>query len=143
MRMIVAAPLLAGAVLLLGGCSSSSNPDAKGRDAVGNRDMKGVAGSNFAARFEAARAMMIVSDRDAALAKVAEDAAQAGDAETVQKCLREIRVVDVRDDAAYKAALGLAKSGKADAGTDVAKSIMVVSRRDEALSKLAKGEFGK
>ena len=143
MRMIVAALFLAGAVLLLGGCSSSSNPDAKGRDAVGNRDIKGVEGSNFAARFEAARAMMVVSDRDEALAKVAEDAAQAGDAETVQKCLREIRVVDVRDDTAYKAALGLAKSGKADAGTAVAKSIMVVSRRDEALSKLAKGEFGK
>jgi hypothetical protein len=143
MRIIAAVPLLAIALLLVSGCGSSSHPDAKGRNDAGNQDAKDGQGSNLAARFKAARAITIFSEKDAALAKVAEDAAQAGDVDTVQKCLGEITVFQLRDDTAYKAALTLAKAGKTDAGTEVEKSISVFSRRDEALGKIAKGEFGK
>jgi hypothetical protein len=131
MRTVAAIGLLASAVVFGGGCNSSPQPEAKGGD------------TNFAARFEAAKAMTVVTDRDAALAKVAEDAAAGGDAETVKKCIREINVLTVKDDTAYKAALSLAKVGKTDAATEVAKSINVVTRRDAALGKLAKGDYGK
>jgi hypothetical protein len=134
MRVISAVAFLVVAFLVAGGCGSSSNP---------NHDTKVGEGSKFAARFDAARAMMIITDRDAALSKVAADAAQAGDVEVVQNCLAEIRVSFARDEAAYKAALSLAKAGKVNAGTEVAKSIMMVNRRDDALGKLAKGEFDK
>lgn len=132
MRAVVAITILAGAFLLTLGCNPSSDQGAKSGD-----------GSNFAARLEAAKAISLSSERDAALAKVAEDAANAGEAETVKKCLQEIGLSSLRDDTAYKSALSLGKVGKADAANEVAKSIGLSSRRDEALSKLAKGDFGR
>ncbi len=128
---------------LAGGCSSSSNTNAKGDNAVGNPGAKGGGASDYAARYEAAVAMTSLQERDSALTKVAQDAAAAGDAETVKKCLQKMTVLDTRDNTAYSAALALARAGKMDAATEVAKSINVLSRRDEALGKLARGEFGK
>ena len=130
MRAVVSISVLAGTLLLTFGCSSSPNQGVKSGD-----------GSSFAARFEAAKAIGPSSKRDPAHAKLAEDAAKAGEVETVKKCLREIGSFSLKDDTAYKSALSLGKASKADAATEVAKSIGLSSRRDEALSKLAKSDY--
>jgi hypothetical protein len=151
MRIIGAVPLLAVALMLVGGCSSSSNPDVKGRDAggnpdvkgrgsVGNPDRKGGEGSNFAARYDAACAITVFAERDAALSKLAEDAAQAGQAgnvEIVQKCLGQISTFAVKDDAAYKAALTLAKAGNGEIVQKCLDQINIFDVRDDAACKAA------
>jgi hypothetical protein len=124
--------ILASALLLFG-CGEPSEKGAT-ETALSGR---------FAARFEAAKAIVNVTTRDEALAGLALEAAKAGDGPTVKACIQEIKITPNRDEAAYNGAMQLAKAGHPDAATAVAKLILVVPRRDEALSKLAKGDLGK
>jgi len=118
--------ILAIPLLLALGCNSSSN---SGGD------------SPFASRYDAANAIQITNERDAAFAKLAVDAGEAGDGDIVKKCIKAIQVVNTKDDAAYNAALKLAKSGNGPAATEVAKLIQITTKRDAALSKIAKGDY--
>lgn len=129
MRAVAAVALLASPLLFGGGCGSSSKPSGDGPTE-----------GPFNARYNAAMAMT-PGERMPALVKVSEDAAEAGDAETVKKCLAAL-VPGSRDDAAQKAALSLARAGKADAGTEVAKSIIDGGTRNKVLGQLARGEYG-
>jgi hypothetical protein len=114
-------------VVAAAGCGSKK--DAAGEDSV------------YAARFEAAEAIRIDSERDAAMVKLSADAAAGGNVEVVKKCLKAIQIDGTRDAAAAAAALALGKSGQVDAATDVAKTIQLDGRRDAILSKIAKGEY--
>lgn len=130
MRYVVAVTVTVTSLLLGGGCGSSSKPNGDGPEE-----------GPFNARYNAAMAMT-PGERMSALAKVSEDAAEAGDAGTVKKCLAAI-VPSYRDDAAQKAALSLARAGKVDAATEVAKSIIDGGTRNKVLGQLARGEYGK
>lgn len=129
MRSPILMTILATSVLFALGCNSSDRGGSSGGD------------SPFASRFDAAKAIQITNERDAALAKLAQDAGEAGDGDIVKKCVREIHITNTKDDAAYNAALKLAKAGNGPAATEVAKLITITTKRDAALSKIAKGEY--
>jgi hypothetical protein len=90
-------------------------------------------------RLEAALAISDPSKRDSALDRVAQEAAEGGDAEVTKKALAQINNPLVRDATAAACAAKLAAAGHFAAGAEVAKTIQNPTRRDEALEKLAKG----
>jgi hypothetical protein len=122
MRMIPAVVMLAWAGLMAG-CDSS----------------KPVASGPIGGRLDAALAITDLSKRNSALAKVAEDAGAAGDADTAKKSIEKITDLNVRNDAAAAAAFKLAEVGKHAEATEVAKKITDLNKKDSVLSKLAKG----
>jgi hypothetical protein len=89
-------------------------------------------------RFQAASSITAFTDRDAALAGVATDAARTGDAAIVKQALGSIINFSTRDDAAVESALGLSRSGLQSDALEVARSITEFTKRDHALRELAK-----
>jgi hypothetical protein len=132
MRLLVVLMPLVGSLLLALGCGFSVEQDTKSGGGTGS--------GNFDTRFDAAKAMPAGYSRNATLETLALDAAKAGDAEMVNKCLAEIGSL-LRDGAAYRAALSLGKAGKEAAANEVAKSIKDQSKKEEALKKIAVGNF--
>ena len=94
------------------------------------------------ARLAAALAMTNVTQRDEALAKLADDAGTEGDGEVVKQALANMTNITKRDDAASASALKLAKAKNAGDATEVAKTINNITKRDAVLAKLAKGDTG-
>ena len=74
----------------------------------------------LAARLEAASSIGGNTERDAVLARLARDAADAGEIEVVNSALREIRGVTERDQAAFDAARRLVRIGLRKQAVDIA-----------------------
>src|SRR5689334_13294607 len=72
-------------------------------------------------RLEAAQAIMNVPDHDDALAKVSQDAANAGDGEITKRALGQIGSVPLKDDTAAACALTLARPGHTQAAAEIAR----------------------
>lgn len=130
MRAAIPCGLFLPALFLLlalgcGGCDSSRPKAATG-------DLDG--------RLTAAKGMHDVAEKDRALAQVARDAGDAGDAVIADQAIAAMHDVAEKDKAAYSAALRLAKAGKAEAATATAKAIHDVALKDKALAKIAKGD---
>src|SRR5687767_12108941 len=95
--------------------------------------------ADFAGRLEAAKSIFDSNKRDAALAKVAADAAGAGEGEIAKQAIQKIFSSSAKDDAAYNAAIGLTKAGKSKEAKGVADQIFDSNRKDAALAKIAEG----
>ena len=91
----------------------------------------------LAGRLAAAAAIGNGDARDSALGEVAVDAAKAGDAETVNNALRQMRDFNQRNQAAHESALQLAKHGLRMQAIDIAKDIGDGGLRDQTLTELA------
>lgn len=95
--------------------------------------------ADFAGRLEAAQSIFDSNKRDAALAKVAADAATAGEGEIAKQAIQKIFSSSAKDEAAYNAAIGLTKAGKSKEAKAVADQIFDSNRKDAALAKIAEG----
>ena len=104
------------------------------------RDSPSAAGGNLAGRLAAAKGMQNVFEKDKALAQVARDAADAGDAAIADQALAAMQQVLEKDKAACSAALRLAKVGKAEAAAATAKVIREIDLKDKTLAKIARGD---
>ena len=89
-------------------------------------------------RLEAATGITGNTERDAALAKVAQDAARAGEVEIVRDTLQSIVGSETRDQAALASARSLAQVGLKKPAVEIAKSITGSTLRDLALAELAR-----
>ncbi|MFO1512014.1 MAG: protein kinase [Verrucomicrobiota bacterium] len=90
------------------------------------------------ARLEAAVNINGVTERDAALANVARDAAKSGEAELVGEIVQQMRGNAERDQTALESVRLLAKLGLRKPALEIAKSIGGSTMRDQALSELAR-----
>jgi hypothetical protein len=93
---------------------------------------------SFVGRFEAASMISGTTERDAAMAKLARDAADAGEVELVKSALREIRGVTEHDQTAFDSARRLARLGLRKQAVEIAKTINGNTMRDLALAELAR-----
>src|ERR1051326_6190256 len=134
MRLSGLSSLLMIGVLCCCGCGSNETPSATPTDGPGQ--------ANFAGRLEAADAITNVATKDAALLKLAQDAAAAKNIGLAKKAVDAITNTVTKDNAAGKAALTLGKLGMGKEALAVAQSITNSVTRDGVLAKLAKGEFG-
>ena len=89
-------------------------------------------------RLEAAANISGVTERDAALANLARDAAKSGEANLVSQILPQISGNAERDQAALDSVRQLAKLGLRRQAVEIAKSIAGSTTRDQALSELAR-----
>jgi hypothetical protein len=94
---------------------------------------------SFSGRLEAAKAIFDSNKRDAALAKVALDAAEAGEGDVAKQAVKSIFDSNSKDKAAYNAAVALTKAGKANEAKAVADMIFDSNRKDAAMTKIAEG----
>ncbi len=102
--------------------------------------VKVSSGSRFVNRLEAALAISLLDQRDAALTKLAKEAAEAGDEKVVAEAVKNIHFLDQRDSTAATCARALQKAGKEAAAVALAKTISVIDLRDQVLSGLAEGK---
>ncbi len=112
-----------------------SKPERESSRGQGTPSTEGLA-----SRLAAAKGIDDVAEKDKALARLAQDAGDAGDARIADQALTAMNDVGVKDEAAYSAALRLAKTGKVDAAAATANAISEVSLKDKALAKIAKGD---
>jgi hypothetical protein len=92
----------------------------------------------LAARLDAALIISGNTERDAAMAGLARDAADAGEFVLVKTAVREIRSVAERDQAALDSSRRLARLGLRKQAVEIAKTISSNTMRDLALAELAK-----
>ena len=124
--------VLFGLVLSLPACGGG------GGDA--NRTDNATDHASLEARYDAAKLINDLVQRDKAPAVVAADAARAGDGEVAKKALHSINDPGDRDKPASSAAVSLARAGKVKEAKEVAQIINDPSLRDETLAKIAKGD---
>jgi hypothetical protein len=91
------------------------------------------------AKLEAALAHSDAAQRDAALAKVAHDAAVAGAGDVARAAVGKISDSGTRDAAAQAAAFALLEAGMPAAAKEVANLIEDGSMREDVLALMAKG----
>lgn len=121
------------------GCTRPVSSEGTGTQPTGVSETKPDSGhSKLASRLEAARAISFMGERDKALAAVAKDAAEAGEAEIVKESINGIQFLDLRDQTKAACALKLNERGHGAAAVEVAKSIQFMNKRDEVLAQLAK-----
>jgi len=97
----------------------------------------GARAADLQARLVAAEQIMSFSERDKALAIIAQDAARDGDATIAHRALDKITAFTARDAAALEAARALAKAGQRADAIELAKMITSFVERDKALKELA------
>ena len=93
---------------------------------------------DLASRLEAAATISGTVEKDAALAKLARDAAKSGKADRVGEILGQITGNSERDQAALESVRLLAQRGMRKSAIEIAKSITGTTIRDMALSELAR-----
>ena len=89
------------------------------------------------ARYHAAMQISVFTQRDAALARVATDSADAGNVFIARKALAGMNVFTARDQAAEEVAMRLAARNLRAEAIEVARTIDVFTVRDRVLGKLA------
>src|SRR5262249_23315597 len=99
-------------------------------------------------RFEAAKKISVVFDRDDAMKQLARDIATRGNASNrerltglLKQVLDSVNVVFARDEVARACALGLARRGMTAEATAVAEQINVSFERDAVLKRIASGNY--
>jgi hypothetical protein len=92
-------------------------------------------------RLDAASSMTNLNYRDDALKAIADDAANAGQAEFVKQALSKMTNLNDRDTAVISCALKLSAAGQDQAAVEIAKTIVDLNKRDEVLRKMAKGKL--
>lgn len=124
------------------GCASRTSPSSAGaaNEAGVTPPTSSQSSPDFSGRLGAALGIFDSNEKDQALAAVARDAADAGDAATVEQALTGMFDTTLKDQAAYSAALRLAKVQKSAAATATANAIFDSTLRDKTLSKIAKGD---
>jgi hypothetical protein len=93
--------------------------------------------ADLKARLEAAKGILAFTNRDAALAVVARDAARAGIFQIVRDALGQMTAFPARDQAALESARELLKAGHRAEANEIAKTITSFTQRDAALKELA------
>jgi hypothetical protein len=104
---------------------------------VGDDGVSAEDRENLAARLEAAAMISSTTEKDRAMAALAQDAAGAGDVEIVKNSLRQIGGHEARDAAAHESVRRLAQHGRRKQAVEVARTISSMDIRDKALSELA------
>jgi len=105
---------------------------------VRSRPAESIPREDLDGRLEAAASIGGVSERDAALANLARDAAKSGQSDLVSEILQQISGNAERDQAALESVRLLAKLGLRKPAIEIAKSIGGSTIRDQALSELAR-----
>ena len=100
-------------------------------------------GTDFESRLKEAKAIGDIGKRDAALTKVAEDAAAAGNVDYANKAVNGMTVLELRDAACRTCALKLASLGKLDDAKAMTNKINSLNLRDDTLADIAKGNPSK
>ena len=131
MRAFGAVAILLALSIVSAGCKESRR-EAKETPPAGD--------SSLSSRLAAANAIGNNAKKDDALAKLAADAAQAGDALVVKEALKGMGSMTLRDTTAAEAARRLAAAGKGEDAVEVAKSIGRMDLRDETLQAIARNE---
>ncbi len=98
------------------------------------------ASSSLKDRLQAAKLITVSSEKNAALEKVAADAAKQGDGEIAHQAIIEISQSEIRNSAAADTATLLAKSGKVKEAVKVAELINQTDIRNKVLAEIAKQE---
>ena len=93
-------------------------------------------------RLEAASMMTNQNNKDGMLARLAQDAAKAGEVEIVERVLGQIANLGERSGASIGSVRLLAKRGLRKEALEIAKGIASLEIRDQALAELADGERG-
>jgi hypothetical protein len=110
-------------------------PVAAGR---GRNKSRQQSGQTFADRLKAARMITSEPARSSALARVANDAAEAGDVTAAKGAVGQIANNSVRDQTLLDCARGLMRRGMRRQAIDLATTIASGNMRDQALSELAR-----
>jgi hypothetical protein len=92
-------------------------------------------------RLAAAKALTSPHQRQEALARLAVDAAELGDAEIARGCIDQITSPARKQEVVYKSALGLAKANKAEDAVALAGTLTSPAQRQQALSRIANGDY--
>jgi hypothetical protein len=92
-------------------------------------------------RLAAARALASPSQKQEALAKLALDAAELGEAETARACIDQLTSHSQKQAVTVKSALRLARASKAEDAVALASTLKSPSQRQQALSRIANGDF--
>jgi hypothetical protein len=111
--------------------------DVRARPAVAPE----VERASLPGRFAAAMALTTPSQKQAAMAKLAGDAAELGDAETTRGCIDQLSSPSQKQDVTYQSALRLARCNKAEEARALASTLTSPSQRQKALSKIANGDY--
>ena len=93
--------------------------------------------ADLKARLGAAEKIMSFTERDAALAIVARDAAKAGDAALARQALGKMTAFPSRDKATLETARALLKNDRRAEAIEIARTITSFTQRDAALKELA------
>jgi predicted Ser/Thr protein kinase len=107
------------------------------QDTVGSGEAGATARATLAARLEAASAITSGEARDRSLARLAVDAAKAGEVEIVKGSLGQMHDLTKRNRAALESVRLLSKRGLTKQAIQVAQDIGDLTTRDQALSELA------
>jgi hypothetical protein len=137
--------ICAGALLVLGCTHQDSQPDGQSATNLPpstNAPPSAKKGTGFAVRFDAASALTGDTLKQETFAKLAIDAATAGNSDIAKKSLAAIQSDNVRGNSAYKCALLLAKAGQGEDAIAIAKSLASDNQREKALAKIASGDYG-
>lgn len=93
----------------------------------------------FDARIKAAKTMMMITDRDRALAAIACDAASYHEIEPTIRTLKDMTMISSRDEAAKQSAIPFIQCGYADEAIRIAETMTMISAKNEVLSMIANG----
>ena len=143
MRSIASKGICATVLLLLGCTNRDSQPDSHSTNTSPTSTVYPTPAktAELTGRFEAASEIKADQLRENAFAKLAVDAATAGETDIATKSLAAIRSDSLREDRTYKVAMLLANVGKTEAAVVVAKSLKADTLREQALSKIANGDL--
>jgi hypothetical protein len=96
-----------------------------------------ISAADLKARYQAALSITSPTERDIALAQVAQLAARSDDVTTARSALDAMAGATVHDDAVDSVAVTLATRGRRDQATAIAQSMVSSTRRDATLAKLS------
>lgn len=92
-------------------------------------------------RLAATKALTSFSQKQGALAKLAVDAAELGDAETMRTCIDQLTSFSQKQEVIYKSAFRLARANKMEDAIALVNTLRSASQRQGALSKIANGDY--
>jgi hypothetical protein len=95
----------------------------------------------LATRLAASKEISDANLRQSAFAKLALDAAVAGDAGVVKECLDQVSDANLRENTKIKAVLKLGQAGKTDESLSLAKTISDGNIRERIINKIARGDY--
>ena len=97
--------------------------------------------ASLAGRLAAAKALTSPSQKQEAVAKLAVDAAELGDAETAKGCIDQLASPSQKQEVIYRSALRLARANKVEDAVALANTLTSPSQKQQTLSKIANGDY--